>query len=55
MEREEQLDKAYRTLVAGFKRLGPEEKANLSWHLDQGTPILCGVKSAFFSDWRGAG
>lgn len=37
-----------RILTEAFRALSKTEKGNLLWHLQQGTPILCGVPDAIY-------
>lgn len=36
----------HQILVAAFGALSDKQKANLRYHLDAGTPILCGAAEA---------
>lgn len=36
------------TLVSAFSALSDEQLGNLKWHVDGGTPILCGENANVF-------
>lgn len=42
-------------LVKAFGALTMREKRNLRWHLDQGTPVLCGENANRVTDFLGGG
>lgn len=42
-----------RILVTAFKALTAREKDRLRWHLEKGTPVLCGKNAALFVDGFG--
>lgn len=39
---------AHDTLVRAFRALNDEQRANLLWHADAGTPICCGESWGLF-------
>ena len=42
-------------LVAAFKALTDEHKDNLRWHMEKGTPVVCGADAELYTDGRGGG
>ena len=42
-------------LVKAFKALTEKQKANLRWHVKQGTTILCGRTAPHYVDGKGGG
>ena len=47
-------DKAKKVMKKAFAALTPEQQANLRWHAERGTKILCGKKAVLYEQ-RGAG
>lgn len=42
-------------LNATFARLTSRQRANIRWHLEHNTPVLCGTKASWYTDGKGAG
>ena len=42
-------------LTRAFRALTAEQRANLLWHVNAGTPILCGDQSDVWTDGNGGG
>jgi hypothetical protein len=42
-------------LVKAFKTLTRDQKANLKWHVNEGTPICCGQTADRLIDGSGGG
>lgn len=46
---------SFETMKWAIGALPQEQKDNLRFHLEKGTPILCGTKYALYADGKGAG
>lgn len=42
-------------LATAFRALSSRQRANLLWHAEQGTTILCGEKANSWADGKGGG
>ncbi len=49
------VDEAKKTLRAAFSTLYEEQKANIRFHLENKTPILCGADAEWYVDGKGGG
>lgn len=49
------VDDAKKTLRVAFSTLDDEQKANIRFHLENKTPILCGADAEWYVDGKGGG